>query len=682
MNCKKAPERDARITAICASARTQSPGVKGIGFLVLGTWLVLLVGFAIYIFYGVANFYFTGDDFTYFWSVTRGNAFLINPDVTHYQPVGEVIAAFPAILTGPNPLFDNIFLVLFYLIATGLTVYICDLVTGDLKASLIAGFLFLTFSRNHELMFWKTGRITSAMAILCLLSFLSFYKYLVSRKRRFFLLSNCLLLVALFTTEQACFFVPVWAIYELMYYFPVRRGEGFASNAGRVCRSALKYVVPLGVIALVFSLKIFRGQMIGPKALHLQPLLEAIVYGIFDYNHLLSSSGILSHTRSLAKTYPGLIAAMLVIVALGSVIGSFLRPTLALKVISKVKDPAFFLLWAIVTYLPLSVIMGSASRYLALASSGISALVAILLTSVGNRLGKPFNRFQPFVTEPSILLIALLISVPGIRHLTASKSNWAKASEIEQNLVESFRFYTKDLGPTTQIYLINVPDRLLAETSSFFIARNGFRAEMLYYRRQPATFVTVGIPVRPEYPPVSGDLSLSSCEATDLAVKPDSLVLVFDPSRASLTPWDSFSAKGKGWFVVYGDGFQSWEFSPDAQLRWRWTTDEASLKLDVRCYPERNRIRGMNIELGGFGGLSLPVVIGAHAEDLARLVIDHPDLRPYTILFSEEARRTIADEGQLVLRIRSETWRPSDLTAKTSDTRLLGVAVGSIELIE
>lgn len=95
-------------------------------------WIVLIASFAGYFFRGTTSYYFTGDDFTYLYKLSHTNIFQINPNVTHYQPIGEIIAAFPGVLVGPNPLYDNMFLILFYLVATSLTVYTAYSVTHRL----------------------------------------------------------------------------------------------------------------------------------------------------------------------------------------------------------------------------------------------------------------------------------------------------------------------------------------------------------------------------------------------------------------------------------------------------------------------------------------------------------------------------------------------------------------------
>ncbi len=651
-------------------------------WLLVSVWCALLVALVPYIFWGVWRFYFACDDFTYFAAVKEHNVFRISSQSLHYQPIGQIIAAFPGILVGPNPLLDNIFLILFCLFATLLTIYVAHLVTRDLVTSLAAGLLFLTFADNHEIMFWKTGRITSAMVILCVASFIFFAKYLKSKDFRQLVLCNILLLIALLTTEQACFIVPVWACYELLFHFSLQKAKSPLKNFAELAASTRKYIPALALVISVFAFKFYHGQRLQPVWLHVKPLIvQGAIHGIFDYNHVLSSSGILPLVRAWAKAFP--ISTLTAIVGFLIVLIVVCRRkwSSAPGIRSACRNAAFFLLWGCITYLPLFAIMGPQYRYFALASVGMACFAAILSRSIGIYVGNRFGRFRNLATELITLVLVLSLSIPGLRLLTAAKRNWRKASEVEHNLVDSYQFYTKNLDKRTRVYLVNVPDRLLPEVHSFFIARNGFITEVSYYDERSIVLVSIGATVRSRYPVLQSARSMDFCSALDLTRKPESLVLVFDPAAERLKQWQALSSQDANEFVASDSGFYPWEYEASEQVRWRWTEGNAFLVLNIGCYPGARQIDGISIELGGSPHLLLHPVISVENEELARLEVDHSGLRRYRIIFPEEVKEKIKDRKLIELRIRSEAWRPSDY-GLSPDYRLLGVAVGDLEFIE
>ena len=85
-----------------------------------------------------------------------------------------------------------------------------------------------------------------------------------------------------------------------------------------------------------------------------------------------------------------------------------------------------------------------------------------MLRAISASVGSRFGKFHSPVTELMILILALAVSLPGVKLLDTYKENWGKASEVERNLVDSYRSYTKNLDEEIYVYLLNVPDRLFA----------------------------------------------------------------------------------------------------------------------------------------------------------------------------------------------------------------------------
>ncbi|GAB4339280.1 MAG: hypothetical protein Kow0099_14160 [Candidatus Abyssubacteria bacterium] len=660
--------------------------------LLVWLWCALLLACSAYLFHGVHTFYFTGDDFALIHAVMTQDLSILNPNVSHVGILHYLVVAFPSAFIGLNPFYDNILLILFYLTATVLTIYLVRFVTKNSSTdhsttSLAAGFLFLSFAENHEIMFWKSGRTASAMVILAVLSFICFAKYLKSRRLHQFLLANLLLFLALLVLEQACFVVLVWFAYEVVYFFPARRGESVPLRPVDIWRSMRKFALPLLVVASILSYKYFFAWSNRQGHVHVKALAKASFYGILDFNSLLSSTGIVSLVRSFISVPAYTLLSLGAIVLILAILALYLsrRAVRVSDTLAKWRGAVFFLLWGLLTYVPLIAITGmDAPRYHALSSVGVAIFFAILLKAVSINAGRlARSPYKWALTEMIFLVLTVLLALPGLRQLTASKHNWRKASAIEERMVNSLKSYIQKMDESTDLYLVNVPDSLLSGVNSYFIARNGFSAEVAHHLNKTPVFAAVGIPLHGMYPAMPGARSLSLCDVFDLAQSPNALILMFDPIHERLVALNKSHIPGEdpNRFVVGASGFRPWEFDPRKEEMWRWTTGDALMEIDLRCYPQIREVRGIQIPLAGNPKLHEDLVIIADNTELARFRVAHWDLRTYQLLFPAEVRQALVRQGSINIAIKYRAWRPSDHSA-SSDSRLLGVAIGPIQFLK
>jgi hypothetical protein len=250
-------------------------------------------------------------------------------------------------------------------------------------------------------------------------------------------------------------------------------------------------------------------------------------------------------------------------------------------------------------------------------------------------------------------------------------------------MVESFLSLAAPTDERTEVYVLNLPDRLLPEQLSYFISRNGFLSEVRFRQDRRVTPAYFGQFQAIRKYPLDWSFEWPRflyCEVLALTARPDVLVLAFDEKTERLEPWDPVRWDDLTNFMSDCHGIYEPEGSAAGGRQWQWTNGDTTITLALACYEDLRIIKGISMRLAGPSHMAQEAVIGVFDEAPVRVRLAPGIERQCEILFSEKTRETIAREGAIVLRIQSKPWRPSD-RGFSSDRRVLGVYVASLKFV-
>ncbi len=431
------------------------------------------------------NFYFVGDDFAFIDFVLSEKAAILwkSSCFYHYYPLGLIINSLPACFGWFDPKWFVGINFLFFFGCSTLIMVIYDRIVGGLAGGFLAALVYVTAVPNSEVIYWKTGNQTIAMAFFSLLSLLFFIRHVEKGSWKAFVGCAAAFIASMLSIEQGVVTFEVLFLYDLILWLaPQLReaGTGWKQIGIRFLRRQfLLLLIPVLLTALKsalrlqlspFSLESRKWWMVPGMALDTMAKL-------FDFNNLVFR---FAHSQ-LAFT---LAVFSILLIFIGYIL------------IRKSSAALFFFLTALGSILTISVAAGGPNlRYfclpLAFFCCFLSLFVKDIATLITQVSGKGLARIRnvsggsepthPWLCAALYSGLLLIVAFAGFRDNLARRGYWETASRIQRNMVESIEdlYLSGALRSGQKLYLLNIPEDIWSKKFSvFYVASNSLIPDM------------------------------------------------------------------------------------------------------------------------------------------------------------------------------------------------------------
>ncbi len=433
------------------------------------------------------DFYFVGDDFAFIEFVLNEKLGILRESSCfyHYYPLGLLLNALPATVGLMEPKwFVGLNFSLFLLCAT-LVMYLYYSVSRNLFTGFLAALLYSTAIPNSEVIYWKTGAQTIAMAAFSLVSLLLFAHYLRERSRAAFV--GCILAftLSMLCIEQGAVTFGILLLYDLLFHSVpnFRMSESKKEIAlGFLIRQSILLAVP----ATLTAVKVMLGLELSPFPLTSRPwwMIEKVAVEtmarLFDFNNLLHPF-ITTHS------------ALRLMVILGTCI-FFLY-----ILVRKSKTGLFFFLASLGPILIISIGAGGPNlRYFCLPLAFFTCFLCGFISDFSNVLVHTLRRIfgsgggalnggtggrSAWARKILCAGVCFALAGAGLSGNLKRRDYWKAASTIQENIVQTAEhaFLTGAISANSnrKLYLLNIPAEFRTRTGAvFYVASNSLMPDL------------------------------------------------------------------------------------------------------------------------------------------------------------------------------------------------------------
>lgn len=440
--------------------------------------LIFILCAVVFFEYGKAfGFYFVGDDFVFISALLHYKVIgLWNPlnflDV-HYYPVGILVNALPALFGIFEPRWYVLVNFLFFSSCSVLVMIVYHRIVGSYMGGFLAALMFATAVPNSEVIYWKTGTQTIAMAFFSLLALLLFIRHLTQKSWVSF--GGCFVAYALsvLCIEQGVLTFGILILYDLIFHSIPQFLESGSNGKIVATRFLRRHAILILPLALTVALKLVYGMGFSPVPLASRDLWSIPWLVVETTTKLIHLTNTILPKGSSPLVYR--VSTILILLFFGTHILAR-RSTTGL----------FFLLASLSTILTISVMAwGPHSRYYCLPLAFYACYLSLMLRDVAGVAVHLFRKAwdiapkfsgKPMITSqlPRTVIYCgacLAITLAGLRGNLIIRNFWETASLIELNIVQTVEDI-HDVGtlqdkPGRKIYLVNIPEFLWFEKYSF-----------------------------------------------------------------------------------------------------------------------------------------------------------------------------------------------------------------------
>jgi hypothetical protein len=400
----------------------------------------------------------------------------------HYYPLGLF---FPGSFGILEPFWFAAVSSAFYLGCSVLVMKIYRDIVGSLAGGFLAALIFATALPNSQVIYWKTGTQTIAMAFFSLLSLVFFIKYLKDGSKTAFAGSYVSFVASMMCIELGVVTFGILGLYDMILYSVPRFLKEKAERKKIVVQFACRHITFITIPIILTFLKLAFGFVLSPfpmaqRPWGLMPLISADVAAkLLDFNGLFLPSG-------TGIAFMVIAVVLVLILFLGY---AFSRTD---------KKGLFFLLASLGSILAISISAGGPNaRYFCLPLTLYACFLTLFFRDIARAvawaLRKMFARagsVSNFLTrEPENIQLAfsavlcLTVAVGGLRANIIRRGYWETASTIERNIAQTvenfFLFGTIGEDAEQKLYLLNIPEHFVSEKHSiFYVASNSIRHDL------------------------------------------------------------------------------------------------------------------------------------------------------------------------------------------------------------
>jgi hypothetical protein len=428
------------------------------------------------------NFYFVGDDFAFIELVrTEKMKILWKPSCFyHYYPLGLLLIVLPSVFNIFEPSYYAAVSYLFYLLCSLLVMMLYRKIAGGLTWGFAAAVLYATAVPNSEVIYWKTGTQTLAMASFSLISLMLFAHSLEKRSKLIFLASIAAFILSMLCIEQGVVTFGFLFLYDLIFHsFPLFRisGERKRARARFIGRMFVFLSVPVSmtVIKMMLGAQLspFRFSQLFWRIPHLT--VETLIR-LYDFNRL-------TFAFPLSSIQVGLLT-----LAFTLVFAAYLS-------LRRTASGLFFFLSSLGSILTISLAAGGPNeRYFCLPLAFFSCFVVLflkdLVTAAGHLIQKKFPEGRKAIGATAVQKmvfggLCLSLALSGLRGNLHRRQFWSAASQIERNIVGTVEnlYLTGSLlkEPGKKLYLLNAPAFMVTKRNSiFYICSNSLMPDLRF----------------------------------------------------------------------------------------------------------------------------------------------------------------------------------------------------------
>ncbi|GAB4348017.1 MAG: hypothetical protein Kow0099_30410 [Candidatus Abyssubacteria bacterium] len=414
------------------------------------------------------TFYFVGDDFAFVELVSgaKGDILWQSHSDWHYCPLGLLLNALPAAFGVFEPAWYVLTGFVIFLSCAVMVLMLYYEIERDIVGGLAAAVIYVTAIPQAEVIYWKTGNQTSAMALFSLLALLLYIRYVRRGTRLAFV--GCIVMYAasMLSIEQGIVTLGIIFGYDLMFHSGPRFRE--ASDSGTRRQLAVSFALRLLILSVVpVSLTVLKaalGFQLSPLTSHpwwaIRFLFKDTLARLVDFNNVLAPAFASRDAFQLA----GLLIFFLFFVW---------------TVIRKNASAFFFLVIGSGTMLTISIAAGGPnSRYFCLPLAFFACFLAVFFKGMAGMGVRALEGILPLSGRSAARWLRHLVfwgmcaalAYVGYRGLIARRTYWGLASLIERNIVQGVESYfvSGRVGPHQKVYLLNMPEHFGSEKYPIF----------------------------------------------------------------------------------------------------------------------------------------------------------------------------------------------------------------------
>lgn len=455
-------------------------------FLLFSLLLALLILFE----YGKAfNFYFVGDDFSHIGFVLREGFRILwkSSNFFHYYPLGLFVNSLPACFGVLDPPW---FVAISFAFYTGCSILVMKIyrdIVGSLAGGFLAAAIFATALPNSQVIYWKTGTQSIAMAFFALLSLVFFMKHLRTGSKAAFAGSFGFYATSMLCIEQGIITLGFLGLYDIIFFSVPKLLKNEEDRkrlvVGFLCRHAILMLVPISLTSLKLSLGLQLSPFpLATRAWRMLPAVSInIVSKLLDLNRVFHPTG---------TPTPAVSIAVVLILSL----------FLVYVVVRRDAKRLFFLVASFGSILTICIAAGGPNaRYFCLPLAFYACFLSLILKDIAGAvawgLRKMLSRadgISDFLKREServqlavSVVLCLTIAWSGLRNNIIRRDYWETASTIERNIVETVEglFLLGTIGNDTEqkLYLLNIPEHFVSKRHSiFYVASNSIMPDLRY----------------------------------------------------------------------------------------------------------------------------------------------------------------------------------------------------------
>lgn len=431
--------------------------------------IMYLLVFIVALFFSVYDYYFVGDDFTWFrWVSECYNGLVKSSQCSpfaktifgyftqangfFYRPGTKIYFYFMYSAFWLNQTVYHIVSIFLHFCAAALVFLIAKKIMKDYFLAVVCAFLFVILSGYSETIFWISATGFLFNGVFSLLGLLLFI-YWKEKQSRIYLILSVLSVVCSLLFHELGVIVPFLIIlYDIVY------GEKFVPSRSRFKKYYLAYLIPL----IPYFMLRFIAQSHWSGGDYNYNLLKVpynFVGNTISYFFLAlfgpASLPISTALRNFSKVH--IIIAGIALLGVLYVLGIFYRKVVRNMVIEERNIVIFGFLFAVIALLPFLGLGNVTSRYSYLASVGF-----VILLSLG------FKKLYLYLLSNGreiaiaiMIVIALVFTSLHLFQLQKISSDWQHAGEKSKTFLISLDEAYVDYWGTEpmKFYFVNVPIR-------------------------------------------------------------------------------------------------------------------------------------------------------------------------------------------------------------------------------
>lgn len=410
------------------------------------------------LFSSVSNYYFVGDDFTWFRWVSDDNFkngifnYLTEANGFFYRPGAKLYFFLMYSAFWLNQTMYHLISIILHFSTAMLLFLISKRILKDYFLSAVTAVLFLALSGHHEAVFWISSTGFLFNAVFVLLSLLFFIYWKEQKKIIYLVLSLISITLSLLFHELGVVGPLLIIAYDAVF------GEKFITNKLR----KIYYLIFLSPILPYLILRYLANShwLSGDYSYNLLKLPYNIVGNTIGYL-LLALFG--SASLPLYQMLRNFSREHVVFVMLASVVVIFIIVALYRVIIRNMmkeeqKIVIFGALFFIVSLLPFLGLGNIASRYSYLSSAGFVILLAFFIKKT---YGYLINSNGRYISMANVIMIVTIFFMIHLFQLQKIQTDWQAAGENSKRFFISIEEYSKDfwIRDSMQFYFVNLPTR-------------------------------------------------------------------------------------------------------------------------------------------------------------------------------------------------------------------------------